>query len=77
MFDVSGYGGKKILVTLEDGTIFKAKGISFMLGESFDEEYNSLALEVLETINIGKDRSIAKGLVTSIYEDEVKNIEII
>lgn len=48
-----------------------------MLGESFDEEYNILALEVLETIKVSKDRLIAKGIKTCVYEDEVKNIEVI
>lgn len=77
MFNLSGYGGEKIKVTLNDGTIFKAKGISFMLGESFDEEFNSLAVEITDLININTDRSFSKGSTIAVYEDEVKTIEVI
>jgi hypothetical protein len=75
MFDVSGYEGKKIKVTMNDGTVFNGTGITFMLAESCDEEFNSLVTEVNKVIK--NNRDIFKNTTIAIYEDEVENIEVI
>jgi hypothetical protein len=75
VFDVSGYEGKNIKVTFNDGTIITATGITFMLAESCDEEFNSMVVKVKDIIET--KRNIDKNSTIAIYEDEVINIEVL
>lgn len=76
MFDVSGYEGKKIIVSLDDGTELEAKYISFILGDPGEDEINSMLVTVTKVIKT-KRKNIIAGEIAELFEDEVKNIEVI
>ncbi|MBB6623818.1 hypothetical protein [Clostridium gasigenes] len=52
--NLSKYQDKKIRVKLTDGREFEALGTDYMIGDDFEEEYNSLSLEITKVIINGK-----------------------
>lgn len=79
MIDLSKYGGKKIKITFEDGAIIEAVAEDYMNGDDYDEEFNSLALQVTKVIKESKKYPfspfINSNALTAIYENENVKIE--
>lgn len=79
--NLNNYEGKKIKIILPDNREFEAIGIDYMLGDDYDEEYNSLSLRVTKVIVNGKDAKhnlqpyMGGKMLYAIYENENVKIE--
>lgn len=75
------YQGKKIKVKLPDNREFEAIGIDYMIGEDYDEEYNSLSLQITNIIANGKSAKynlqpyLNGKMLYAIYENQKIKIE--
>lgn len=79
--NLSNYQGKKLRIKLHDGREFEAIGIDYMLGEDFDEDYNSLSLEITKVISNKEElkynlqKYIGGKVLYAIYENQNVIIE--
>lgn len=70
--------GKNIRVKLDDKTELTGYVSHFCIGEDFEYEYDSLIIQV-ESIpnNPNKNKLIQIGEIFEVFEDEIKEIEIL
>lgn len=79
--DLSKYQGKKVRVKLPDNREFEATGIDYMLGDDFEEESNSLSLQINNIIVNGKSPKynlqpyIGGKVLYAVYENQNITIE--
>lgn len=75
------YQDKKIKIKLPDNREFEAVGIDYMIGEDYDEEYNSLSLRITNIITNGKSAKynlqpyLNGKMLYAIYENQNIKIE--
>lgn len=79
MIKLGLYEGKNVKIELLNGTIFKAEAVDFMIGDDYDEEFNSLSLRIKKVIKEPEESDLKEYIGTNIlfavYENEVKSIE--